>query len=78
MKRLIRVILVCDVICDVIYISQVGDVEKELKMKIRPENAYFKLHDHAFLLYMSREELHQFLIGTYGEYVITVLMHCIK
>ena len=46
-----------------------GDVGKELKMKIRPENAYFKLHDHAFLSYMPREELHQFkqyfLVVTY-------------
>jgi hypothetical protein len=56
----------------------VGDVEKELKMKIRPENAYFKLHDHAFLSYMPREELHQFLIGTYGEYVIPASMHHIE
>ena len=37
-----------------------GDVEKELKMKILPKNTYFKLHDHAFLSDMPREELHQF------------------
>lgn len=52
--------------------------EKELRMKIRPENAFFKLHNHNFLSCLPREELHQFLIGTYGEYVIPSSIHVIK
>ena len=75
-----------DIIYDIIYkctydiqfCSQVAAVEKELKMKIRPENAYFQLHNHDFLSLLPREELHQFLIGTYGEYVIPSSMHLIK
>ncbi len=47
-------------------------------MKIRSENAYFKLHDHDFLLHLPREKLHQFLIGKYGEYVIPSSIHLIK
>ena len=61
-----------------IFVSQVAAVKKELKMKIRPENAYFKLHNHKFLSHLLREELHRFLIGTYGEYVIPSSMHLIK
>ena len=68
---------------DVIYNAgsfdlQVAAIEKELKMKIRPENAYFKLKDHDFLSLLPREELHQFLVGTYGGYVIPSSMHLIK
>ena len=65
-------------IYDIQFCSQVAAVEKELKMKIRPENAYFQLHNHDFLSFLPREELHQFLLGTYGEYVIPSSMHLIK
>jgi hypothetical protein len=68
----------CDLLCNILFGLQVAAVEKQLKMKIRPQNAYFKLTDHDFLSHLPREELHQFLIGTYGEYVIPSSMHLIK
>ena len=55
---------------DASFVSQVAEAEKALKMKIRPANAYFKLNNHRLHSYLPREELHQFLVGTYGEYVI--------
>ncbi len=64
-----------DILCDIDFIAQLGDVEKALKMTIRPENAYFKLHKHDFLSYLPREELHQLLIGTYGAYLILASLH---
>ena len=46
---------------------QVDDAEKALKMKIRPRNAFLSCYKLNFLAAMPREELHQFLIGLYGE-----------
>jgi hypothetical protein len=70
--------IICGIIKDVKFNSKVGEVEKELKTKICPENANFKMHDHAFLTHLPREELHQFLIGTYEEYVIPTSLNCIE
>ena len=47
-------------------------------MKIRPANAYFKLNNHKLHSYLPREKLHQFLIGTYGEYLIPSSVHVVK
>jgi hypothetical protein len=57
--------------------SQVEEAEKELKMKIRPRNAFFSCYKFAFLAALPREELHQFLIGLYGEYIIPSAFHLI-
>ncbi len=51
-------------------ISQVADAEAALKMKIRPVNAFFKCCNFAYLSALPREELHQFLVGLYGEYIV--------
>ena len=48
------------------------DKEREIKHKLRPHNAFLRAKDldlpasHP----REREELHQFLIGLYGEYVL--------
>ena len=57
--------------------SQVAEAEKELKMKIRPRNAFFSCYKFSFLSALPREELHQFLIGLYGEYIIPSAFHLI-
>ncbi len=49
---------------------QVEDAEKALKMKIRPRNAFLSCYKLNFLAAMPREELHQFLIGLYCEYIV--------
>lgn len=49
---------------------QVLDAEKAFKHKLRPNNAFFRALDFDFLSACPREELHQFLIGLYGEYVL--------
>ena len=56
---------------------QVDDTEKVLKMKIRPRNAFLLCYKFPFLAAMPREELHQFLIGLYGEYIIPSAFHLI-
>ncbi len=50
-------------------ISQVANAEAALKMKIRPVNAFFQCYNFAYLSGLPREELHQFLVGLYGEYI---------
>jgi hypothetical protein len=72
--------ITCDVLCEIHFGLQVAALEKQLKLKIRPENSYFKQHDHDFLSNLPREELNQFLMGTQGEYVpvIPSSMHLIK
>jgi hypothetical protein len=58
-------------------ISQVADAEAALKMKIRPVNAFFQCYNFAYLSALPREELHQFLVGLYGEYIVTSAFHLI-
>jgi hypothetical protein len=58
-------------------ISQVADAEAALKMKIRPVNAFFKCYNFAFLSALPREELHQFLVGLYREYIVPSAFHLI-
>ena len=43
------------------------EAEKALKMKIRPRNAFLSCYKLEFLSALPREELHQFLVGLYGE-----------
>lgn len=46
------------------------DKERELKHKLRPHNAFLRAKDADLPAICPREELHQFLIGLYGEYVL--------
>ena len=55
--------------------GQVGDKERELKHKLRPRNAFLQAEGLNLPAACPREELHQFLIGLYGEYVIPSSMH---
>ncbi len=57
---------------------QVDDADKALKMKIRPWNAFLSCYKLTFFAAMPREELHQFLIGLYGENIIPSAFHSIK
>ncbi len=59
-------------------ILQVQDAEKALKMKSHPRNAFLSCYKLNFLAAMPREELYQFLIGLYGEYIIPSAFHSIK
>ena len=56
-------------------LGQVGDKERELKHKLRPRNAFLQAEGLNLPAACPREELHQFLIGLYGEYVIPSSMH---
>jgi hypothetical protein len=47
-----------------------ADAEAALKMKIRPVNAFFQCYNFAYLSGLPREELHQFLVGLYGEHIV--------
>ncbi len=51
---------------------------RELKHKLRPENAYFKAKEFEFVLSAPKEELHQFLIGLYGDHLLPATMYEIK
>ena len=46
------------------------DKEREIKHKLRPHNAFLRAKDLNLPASHPREELHQFLIGLYGEYVL--------
>ena len=51
---------------------------RELKHKLRPENAYFKAKEFEFVLSAPKEELHQFLIGLYGDHLLPATMYEIE
>ena len=57
---------------------QFADEERALKHKLLVPNAYHKALDFDFLQAMPREELHQFLIGVYGDYVIPSTLYEIQ
>ena len=50
--------------------KQLQELEKKLKTKICPLNAYFKAQGLDLYRSIPREELHQFLVGLYGDYII--------
>ena len=52
------------------YMSQVEEIERKLKHKLRPYNAYLNAKGLDPPSAFQLEELHQFLIGLYGDYVI--------
>ncbi len=51
---------------------------RELKHKLRPENAYFKASEFESILSAPKEELHQFLIGLYGDHLLPATMYEIE
>ncbi len=51
---------------------------RELKHKLRPEKAFFKAEKLEFILSALKEELHQFLIGMYGDHLLPATMYEIK
>ena len=57
---------------------QVTDAERQLKHKLRPSNALFSAHNFDFISACPREELHQFLIGLYGEHIIPATFYELK
>jgi hypothetical protein len=56
-------------------ISKVEEAEKVLKMKICQRNAFLSCYKLRFLSALLREELHQFLISLYAEYIIPSAFH---
>ena len=58
--------------------SQVERLVRILKHKHRPENAYFKAKDFAVILSAPKEELHQRLLGLYGEHLLPATMYEIE
>ena len=57
---------------------QVDRLVRELKHKLRPENAYFKAKEFEFVLCAPKEELHQFLIWLYGDHLLPATMYEIE
>ncbi len=57
---------------------QVGRIVQKLKHKLRPENAYFNALEFDAILSASKDELHQLLIGLYGEHLLPATMYEIK
>ena len=54
----------------VIHPVQVADLESSLKSKFRQLNTYRRAKGFEYLSAVPREELHQFLIGLEGDYII--------
>ena len=57
---------------------QVRKLLQVLKHKLRPDNAYFKAIDFDVILSAPKEELHQILIGLYGEHLLPATMYEIE
>jgi len=57
---------------------QVAEAERELKHKLLPRNALFSAYMFDFIASCPREELHQFLIGLYGEHIIPSTFYELK
>jgi hypothetical protein len=54
---------------------QVEQEQRRLKHKLTTENAYFKAKDFDHIACAPKEELHQFLIGLYGEHILPATLH---
>ena len=71
-----------DIVCDIGYdlmlhfiYFQVEQEQRRLKHKLTTENAYFKAKDFDHIACAPKEELHQFLIGLYGEHMLPATLH---
>jgi hypothetical protein len=58
--------------------TQVEELVRILKHKLRLDNAYFKAQGFNAILSALKEELHQLLIGLYGEHLLPATMYEIK
>ena len=56
-------------------LTQVVEEQRRLKHKLTPENAYFKAKNFDHITCAPKEELHQFLIGLYGEHILPATLH---
>jgi len=59
-------------------LTQVLEEQRRLKHKLTPENAYFKAKNFDHIASAPKEELHQFLIGLYGEHILPATLHEIE
>ncbi len=59
-----------DILSDVLHVFHVAKLARLLKHKLRLENPYLKAQGFDAILYSSKEELHQFLIGLYGDHLL--------
>jgi hypothetical protein len=57
---------------------QVSQLERSFKHKLRPDNAYFKAVNFDVILSAPKEELHQLLLGLYGEHLLPATMYEIE
>jgi hypothetical protein len=78
-------VIVYDIIYDIIHFtyctdfpSQVERLVRILKHKLRPDNGYFKAKDFDAILSAPKEELHQVLLGLYGEHLLPATMYEIE
>ena len=79
-----------DIVCDIVYdininlryfsdfSTQVEKLVRILKHKLRLDNAYFKAQGFDAILSAPKEELHQLLIGLYGEHLLPATMYEIE
>jgi hypothetical protein len=69
--------VVYDIVCLILIFTQVLEEQRRLKHKLTPENAHFKAKnfDHIACQCAPKEELHQFLIGLYGEHILPATLH---
>jgi hypothetical protein len=58
--------------------TQVEKLVLILKHKLRQDNAYFKAKGFDAILSALKEELHQLLIGLYGEHLLPATMYEIE
>jgi hypothetical protein len=61
-----------DKICEMF---QVKAKEQELKHKLQPLNAILRAKDMDLPAALSREEIHQFILGLYGEHILPATLH---
>jgi len=54
---------------------QVAKAERTLKHKLRPDNAFFKALHFDIFKCVPKEELHQFLLGLFGDHIVPATMY---
>ena len=54
---------------------QVAKAERTLKHKLRPNNAIFKALHFDIFKCVPKEELHQFLLGLFGDHIVPSTMY---
>ena len=59
-------------------LCQVKAKEQQIKHKLIPNNAFLKAKYMNLPAVLSREELHQFLLGLYGEHILPATLYSYK